>query len=125
MTVTRNNSNPPSVHFCSPPCSIPGLRFLFAATEVFTQLAFTSYVSSSFLYSSAKVRIEIQAAPAIGYEILLHPISCVRIIQVLSLIQFAWVCIVSPRSHCHCQMSIEIHMLPADPQVTPGTWPPA
>lgn len=121
--LTLKALNPGFMHFCRPPCSTPGLRFLFAATLLSTQLAFTSQVSGHFPYSSAKVRMEIQEAPTIGYEIFLHPVSCIRIIQALSLIPSAWVCIVGPRIHCHCQMSIAIHMLPTDPQVTPGTWP--
>lgn len=119
-----NKPNSESTHFCNPPCSIPEQKFLFAAMELFVQLAFTSQVSSSFLYSSAKVRIEIQAVPVIGYEKLLHSVSCVRIIQALSLIPFAWVYIVGPRSHCYCQKSIAIHMLPLEPQVSPNNWPP-
>ena len=79
-------------------------------------MAFTSQVSSSFPYSSAEVRIEIQAAPVIGYELPLHSVSRVRIIQALRLIPFAWVWIVSPGSHCHRWMSRAISMLPSDPR---------
>lgn len=124
IILMSNNPNPGSIHFLSPLCSVLRLRFLFASTELFTQLAFTSQVSSSFLFSSAKVSVEIQAAPAIGYEILLHPVVCVWGGAVYSSAQFNTICLgVASQSWKSLSLPDEHSNPPAslDPQVTPGT----
>lgn len=63
--LRKNNCDVKQPEFRVSPFSEPsllcmsGLRFLWAAPELFIQLAVPSQVSSHFLSSSAKVRIEI------------------------------------------------------------------